>query len=538
MDPILRLRREFFNDFYHFFCEFYATHFNKTTRKLLEVFTLSAALVVLFLWGYTHFVFVKDPENCIPHVEHLPSDMILQIEIYHNSTQLWKYRNKAIARSIILNEISRCNSSNLSTETGHLVCADEDIKSLLGRVFHSPVKQCTLNDYSRCNHVNRNIMREVAHTVTHYPQPLLYIIARSELIYMAPEYTLIEFVQEPGYLRLTKQSRKKLNISTRMIHIDPANATCFGNFIGRFLLRYILGYNTLIYSSLKEVMQEESGYLHDAVSGSYYWFRFQMASSVRYLLGVLPTIFFTLLVSTYVRQCHFHFFKLLYYVRNVFFDGTVSPVHAHQVSLLLITYASVGLVVVICEALDDSGLFCLMMLLVVVEADHFYAVFCRSTSSKKYWPRFFFLYHFLPYAYYTRFHGQFVMLAFIAHWLLIQHSMLYFFHRYELPLVEQRRRRLPFFIGRRHLVAIIHAPVRPFPRISLAIIDDEDNDERSREVDIDVSDVEVDNLDTSAAPNNAAASSSNSVSSTNSSTSNSRNRFHHNSEMLVRRPLS
>ena len=41
--------------------------------------------------------------------------------------------------------------------------------------------------------------------------------------------------------------------------LDPENAKCFGDFIGRFLLRYILGYNTLIYSSLKEVMQEESG---------------------------------------------------------------------------------------------------------------------------------------------------------------------------------------------------------------------------------------------------------------------------------------
>ena len=42
----------------------------------------------------------------------------------------------------------------------------------------------------------------------------------------------------------------------------------------------------------------------------------------------------------------------------------------------------------ICEALDDSGLFCLMMLLAVIEADHFYAVFCRSDCSKKYWPRY------------------------------------------------------------------------------------------------------------------------------------------------------
>ena len=30
------------------------------------------------------------------------------------------------------------------------------------------------------------------------------------------------------------------------------------------------------------------------------------------------------------------------YVRNIFINGIVTPVHAHQVSLLLITYASVG----------------------------------------------------------------------------------------------------------------------------------------------------------------------------------------------------
>ena len=124
-------------------------------------------------------MFVKDPENCILDVGHLPSDVILQIEIYHNSSQLWKHRNKGIARSIIFNEISRCNASNLTTEAGQLVCANEDINSVLGQVFLYPVKQCTLSDFSRCNHVNRNIMREVAHTVIHRPQPLLHVIPKS-----------------------------------------------------------------------------------------------------------------------------------------------------------------------------------------------------------------------------------------------------------------------------------------------------------------------------------------------------------------------
>ena len=44
-----------------------------------------------------------------------------------------------------------------------------------------------------------------------------------------------------------------------VVTIDPNNETCFGNFIGQYLLRYILGYNVLIYSSLKNIMLGDSG---------------------------------------------------------------------------------------------------------------------------------------------------------------------------------------------------------------------------------------------------------------------------------------
>ena len=40
-----------------------------------------------------------------------------------------------------------------------------------------------------------------------------------------------------------------------------------------------------------------------------------------------------------------------------------------------------GLVVVICEALYDSGLFCLLMLLAVIEADHFSFLSCVLSIS-------------------------------------------------------------------------------------------------------------------------------------------------------------
>lgn len=45
---------------------------------------------------------------------------------------------------------------------------------------------------------------------------MLFIV---ELFQLAPDYTLVEFVQEPGYLQLTEKSRQKLNITVQTIHL-------------------------------------------------------------------------------------------------------------------------------------------------------------------------------------------------------------------------------------------------------------------------------------------------------------------------------
>jgi len=132
-----------------------------------------------FLWVYTHFVFVKDPENCIPDIGQLQSDVIIQIEVYHNTSALWKQRSKAVTRLIILNEIIKCNASNMSTGTGEFVCASEDVHSLYARIFFVPVRQCTISNYSRCNHVNHNIVREAVQSVNKVSKPLLHIISKS-----------------------------------------------------------------------------------------------------------------------------------------------------------------------------------------------------------------------------------------------------------------------------------------------------------------------------------------------------------------------
>ncbi|EDW35462.1 GL17213 [Drosophila persimilis] len=63
----------------------------------------------------------------------------------------------------------------------------------------------------------------------------------------------------------------------------------------------------------------------------------------------------------------------------------------------------------------------------------------KDKSNKKSWKGdgkgFFYLYHFAFYAYHYRFSGQYRTLALLSSYLFIQHSMVFFFHRYELPAI-------------------------------------------------------------------------------------------------------
>ena len=52
------------------------------------------------LLGYVHFVFILDPKDCLQHVTErpLPSDVILQVETFTNSTFLWNERELTLLK--------------------------------------------------------------------------------------------------------------------------------------------------------------------------------------------------------------------------------------------------------------------------------------------------------------------------------------------------------------------------------------------------------------------------------------------------------
>lgn len=107
--------------------------------------------------------------------------------------------------------------------------------------------------------------------------------------------------------------------------------------------------------------------------------------------------------------------------------------------LLTVILALIGMEAIMSEFFNDATT-AFYIILVVWVADQYDAVCCHSSISKRHWLRFFFLYHFAFYAYHYRFNGQYSGLALVCSWLFIQHSMIYFFHHYELPAILQQAR--------------------------------------------------------------------------------------------------
>lgn len=95
------------------------------------------------------------------------------------------------------------------------------------------------------------------------------------------------------------------------------------------------------------------------------------------------------------------------------------------------------------EFFNDSSI-AFHVIIMVWAADQFDSMAARSVISKRHFLRFFYLYQFAFYAYHYRFNGQYAGLALMVTMLFTYHSMIFFFHHYELPLVQAMEEHMRF----------------------------------------------------------------------------------------------
>ncbi|CAG0885469.1 unnamed protein product [Darwinula stevensoni] len=499
-NPVMNIRDRLFHALFFRVALAYARIFPKPLRRLLEFFILMKAVFALSILIYMHVVFSQTPANCLDHIkDKWPRDGILRVEILQpghedeigraetlpvtpeslpgefdsscennraehpfqegvhmaEDEQPWYADPPGEVKSEIIEESKEGNTSHqaeaddsLRIQTPHLTpeidssekvsgilvvylgrvpkCVEGEegidpmvasrtvsIATLLGngekgarglsrvRVFGEDAGNGTMKGAVRKEGDPKVISSPIPDTVSEFEM-------LTNAVWPSNEY-IVEYSLEYGFLRLSPWTRQRLSIPVMIVKLDPQKDACFGDDLSRLILDKVLGYDDILMASIKSLAEHEEnkGYLRNVVTGEHFRFVSMWMARTSYLAAAFIMIVFTLSISMLLRYSH------------------------HQI------FVFIGMETIMSEFFNDTTT-AFYIILIVWIADQYDAICCHTSITKRHWLRFFYLYHFAFYAYHYRFNGQYSGLALVTSWLFIQHSMLYFFHHYELPVILEQ----------------------------------------------------------------------------------------------------
>ncbi|CAK5088062.1 unnamed protein product [Meloidogyne enterolobii] len=264
---------------------------------------------------------------------------------------------------------------------------------------------------------------------------------------------LFEFSLHYGLLRLNSEMRQELGVNIMDVQLDIRKDKCLKDWRDKPLMRLLIGIDELVMSSVKQLSenQTERGYLRDLINGELYHFvNVGETSASRYLTALFVMLIFTFAISMLLRFSHDQIFVFIVDLFQMFEQN--QPLIFPIAPLLTVILALVGMEAIMSEIFNDTTT-AFYVILFVWMADQYDAIFCHSSIGRRYWLRFFYLYHFAFYAYQYHYNGKlfseiflntykgvYSSLALLTSAAFTLHSMVYFFHHYELPYIIYQER--------------------------------------------------------------------------------------------------
>nr|XP_028569229.1 membralin isoform X1 [Podarcis muralis] len=446
-NPLINVRDRLFHALFFKMAVTYARLFPPSFRRIFEFFVLLKALFVLFILAYIHIAFSRSPINCLEHVrDKWPRDGILRVEIQRNSSRapifLQFCESDRFPGMVVEAAGGEEEEEEEEEEMSVEMFENSSIKFELDiepKVFLKPsrlggAKVPAPNESQEFSFSGEPASKGM--------QPLSETVSQFEMLAKAvwpQEEYIVEYSFEYGFLRLSHSTRQRLSIPVMVVTLDPTRDQCFGDRFSRLLLDEFLGYDDILMSSVKALAENEEnkGFLRNVVSGEHYRFISMWMARTSYLAAFVIMVIFTLSVSMLLRYSHHQIFVFIVDLLQMLEMNMTIAFPAAP--LLTVILALVGMEAIMSEFFNDTTT-AFYIILIVWLADQYDAICCHTNTSKRHWLRFFYLYHFAFYAYHYRFNGQYSSLALVTSWLFIQHSMIYFFHHYELPAILQQIR--------------------------------------------------------------------------------------------------
>ncbi|CAI4226390.1 unnamed protein product [Auanema sp. JU1783] len=428
---------------------------NPFFRKVFEFVSLTLALTVLSFLFFTHIMSSHASPTCINVLKgNWKNDGVVRVEVVKNLKSLdykerWIsfYKNERSRMQCHFNpkqalvhgpvaipaEIRHGPSANITTggSTGYNKSRVKTLLSYILNLTSNIFSFDFFDDYEEEEYTDTLDIDAEKAFLDHFLQ------TKTEndlpaIIYRA------EYALHYGLLRLPKSYRDKRSIPFHELKID-SNHQCFGDATMIFTLNKFIGFEEAVMTGLRSLAENETtdGYLHNLNTGEHYHFVGNTMTRKSYITAAIVMFIFTFAISLLLRFSHHQIFMFIVDLLHMF--ELNQPLEFPAAPLLTVILALVGMEAIMSEVFADTTT-AFYVILVVWIADQFDAICCHSATSKQYWLRFFFLYQFFFYAYQYRFGGQFGSIAFLASTLFIIHSMIFFFHHYEVPLILYQER--------------------------------------------------------------------------------------------------
>ncbi|KAG0593955.1 hypothetical protein M758_UG035000 [Ceratodon purpureus] len=272
------------------------------------------------------------------------------------------------------------------------------------------------------------------------------------------------FSMEKGYLMMSESAKLRHNVKTINISIS-AQHSCFGNRWQRVLIDNFVGYDTILMNSLLSAFRR--GYLYNFQTKELYNLNYLqdyggepvgINDYIVFKCGVFVTslfVFFTttMSVSFTLRETQARMLKftvqLQHHARHRL--PTYRLIFIHVVESLVFVPIMIGILFFLFEFFDDQ-LLAFMVLTLVWLCELFTMISVRMPLSMRFFPRFFFLYFMIFHIYFFSYAYGFSYLAFLATAAFMQHLVLFFWNRFEVPAIQ-------LFLHRRsqiHITSSIH----------------------------------------------------------------------------------
>lgn len=475
-NQLVNVRDRLFHTLFYRAALAYARTFPKSVRRFLEFIILVKALAAFFVLFYVHLSFSKTPSTCLDSVKDTwPRDGILRVEIVRNletgytiehsyaKEERLRQQGRTDDITSILGLLARDGFVNIEPSTvDHNGRETQPLSKRESPVIvteSSPISHELVNVtstkwnwFDMATDHPKNYLTDLkfeTNSSDNPPAGNVTTVDRPNVKETKPpddkgsekgtsidEY-IIEYSLEYGFLRLSPLTRAKLNIPVQVVFLDPTKDTCFGDPFSRLILEEFLGYDDLLMASIKSLAEKEDnrGYLRNVVSGEHYRFVSLWMARTSYIAALSCMLIFTVIVSMLLRYAHHQIFIFIVDLLQMLeFNMTITFPTA---PLLTVILALVGIEAIMSEFFNDTTT-AFYVILIVWLADQYDAICCHTSVTKRHWLKFFYLYHFVFYAYHYRFNGQYSGLTLITSWLFTQHSMIYFFHHYELPVILQQ----------------------------------------------------------------------------------------------------